>query len=155
MPAFKIRRATPKDIDLLVRHRRLMFEEMAKPTKKQLEEMGEAYRVWALDLMKRRLFHGYIVTSGRGKVAASGCVWLREVQPSPGQPPGLFPYVLSVYTEREFRRKGLASMVLKEAMAWAKKRGYQKMVLHASSAGRNVYEKLGWKAGREMEFWFE
>jgi GNAT superfamily N-acetyltransferase len=152
---FKIRRATPKDAELLVRHRRLMFKEMLHPKASDLDEMDRSYRGWALELMRRRRFHGYIVTAGRGRVAASGCLWLREVQPSPGQPSGMVPYVLSVYTEPEFRRKGLASMIVKQAMDWSKKKGYRKMTLHASRAGRRVYEKLGWTAGREMEFYFE
>jgi len=132
-----------------------MFKEMSRPTAKQLDEMDESYRRWARDLMGRRLFRGYIVMTGRKKVAASGCVWLREQQPSPGHGPEMVPYVLSVYTEREFRRKGLASMILKESMAWARKKGYPMILLHASTAGRQVYEKLGWTSGREMEFWFE
>jgi hypothetical protein len=40
---------------------------------------------------------------------------------------------------------------VKEAMKWAKRNGYSKMTLHASSAGRKVYTKLGWKRTWEME----
>lgn len=154
MTRFKIRRATAKDIELLVEHRHSMFEEMTRPTAKELEVADISYREWAKAMMKRRLFHGYIVTTGKGKVAASGCVWLREVQPSPGRPAGMIPYVLSVYTLPEFRRNGLASMILKEATAWAKKEGYHKITLHASRVGRKVYARLGWKSGREMEYRF-
>jgi GNAT superfamily N-acetyltransferase len=155
VPSFKIRRATSKDVELLVRHRHMMFEEMTRPTAKELKVADDSYREWARAMMKGRLLHGYIVTTGSGKVAASGCVWLREVQPSPGRPTGMVPYVLSMYTGPEFRRNGLASMILKEAMAWAKKKGYGKMTLHASSVGRKVYAKLGWKRGWEMDVRFE
>jgi GNAT superfamily N-acetyltransferase len=155
VPGFKIRRATPKDIELLARHRHMMFEEMSSPTEEELRVHDEAYRVWARDMMKRRLLHVYIVETRGGKPAASGGVWLREMQPSPGHPRGMVPYVLSVYTRPEFRRNGLASMIVEEAMEWAKRCGYYKIVLHASKTGRKVYSQLGWRRTWEMEFGFD
>jgi len=155
VPGFKIRRATSKDLELLVHHRRKMFEEMASPTEEELSVHDASYRVWARDMMKRRLLHVYIVETSSGKPAASGGVWLREMQPSPGHPHAMVPYVLSVYTSPEFRRKGLASMIVEEAMAWARKHGYYKIVLHASKTGRKVYSQLGWKRTWEMEFRYD
>ena len=67
----------------------------------------------------------------------------------------MVPYVLSVYTRPEFRRKGLASMIVEEAMGWAKRHGYYKIVLHASKTGRKVYSQLGWKRTWEMEFRYD
>ena len=155
MPGFKIRRATSKDLELLVHHRHKMFEEMTRPTEEELRVQDESYRAWAKEMMERRLVHGYVVTTSRRLPAASGCVWLREIQPSPGHPHGMVPYVLSVYTLPEFRRKGLASMIVEEAMAWARKHGYHKIVLHASKTGRKVYSQLGWKRTWEMEFRYD
>ena len=151
MPDFKIRRATVKDMDVLVAHRRSMFEEMARLTPEKRRDAAASYREWAKEMIKQRLYHGYIVESAGGKVAASGCVWLRQVQPSRGHPASLVPYVMSMYTDPKFRRKGLASMIIKEAMAWAKKKGYGEMTLHASKVGRKVYSQLGWERTWEME----
>jgi len=132
-----------------------MFEEMSRPTAEELSVHDVSYRAWAEEKMKRRLMHCYIVTTASGRPVASGCVWLREMQPSPGHPHGKVPYVLSVYTRPEFRRKGLASMIVEEAMEWARKHGYYKIVLHASSKGRKVYSQLAWKRTWEMEFRFD
>lgn len=151
VPKFKIRRATIADMDVLVDHRRAMFDEMTRMTPEEHRVAGDSYRVWARDLMKQKLFHGYVVETPRGKVAASGCVWLRQVQPSRGHPAILVPYVMSIYTDTKFRRKGLASMIVEESMVWAKKHGYRKLTLHASLVGRKVYSKLGWKRTWEME----
>jgi GNAT superfamily N-acetyltransferase len=156
VPGFELRRATAEDLGLLVQHRHMMLEEMMKrPTKEELRVHDESYRLWAKEMMKRRLLHGYVVTTVRGKPAASGCVWLREVQPSPGHPHGMVPYVLSMYTQPEFRRKGLASMIIEEAMKWGRKHGHYKIILHASLTGRKVYSKLGWKRTWEMEFRYD
>lgn len=129
-----------------------MFEEMSRPTAGELRVHDESYRVWAKKMMKRRLMHCYIVTTASGRPIASGCVWLREMQPSPAHPHGMVPYILSVYTRPEFRRKGLASLIVEEATEWAGKHGYYKIVLHASKPGRKVYSQLGWKRTWEMEF---
>jgi GNAT superfamily N-acetyltransferase len=155
VPVFKMRRATVGDVEVLVEHRRMMFEEMTRPSAEALEAADDAYRAWAKENIKRRLFRGYIVTTRSGKIAASGCVWLREIQPSPYRHTKMVPYILSVYTRPEFRRKGLASMIVKEAMEWGRKKGYHKIVLHASTVGRKVYSQLGWKRAWEMEFRFE
>ena len=155
MPGFEIRRATAKDLELLVQHRHMMFEEMTRPLAGELSLHDESYRLWAKEMMKRRLMHGYVVTTVGGKPAASGCVWLREMQPSPGHPHGMVPYVLSMYTHPEFRRKGLASMIIEEAKEWGRKHGYYKMILHASLTGRKVYSRLGWKRTWEMEFRYD
>src|SRR6266852_120181 len=148
---FKVRRATARDVDLLAEHRQSMFDAMARaaPTKHAIEE--DPYRTWVAEMMKLRLLHGYVITTDKGKVAASGCVWLRQVQPSQGRPASLVPYLMSMYTSPKFRRRGLASMIVKEATVWAKRKGYGRMTLHASSVGRKVYSQLGWKRTWEME----
>jgi GNAT superfamily N-acetyltransferase len=152
---FKIRRGNLKDMGLLVEHRHMMFQEMVNPTDEEFRLHDAAYKAWAKGMMRRKLLHFYIVETNDGKPAASGGVWLREMQPSPGHPHGMVPYVLSVYTRPEFRRKGLASMIMEEAMKWGKENGYYKIVLHASLAGRKVYSKLGWKRTWEMEFRYD
>jgi GNAT superfamily N-acetyltransferase len=151
MPGFKIRRASAKDLGLLVDHRQQMFEEMTGTKRGEANLAGDAYRNWAKEMLKQKLYHGYIVTDIRGSVATSGCVWLRQVQPSRGHPASLVPYLMSMYTAPEFRRKGLASIIVKQAMAWAKKNRYTEMYLHASVTGRKVYSQLGWERVWEME----
>jgi len=132
-----------------------MFEEMARPAEEELRAHDESYLAWAKEMMKKRRLHAYIVETSDGRPAASGGVWLRETQPSPGHPHAMVPYVLSVYTRPEFRRNGLASMIMEEAMKWGKKHGHYKMVLHASVPGRKVYSKLGWKRTWEMEYRYD
>src|SRR5437879_5278487 len=65
-------------------------------------------------------------------VAGGGCVWLQPVQPRPHRASMVQPYLLSMYTEPGFRRRGVASMVVKEAMGWCRKNKYERLMLHAS-----------------------
>ena len=77
-------------------------------------------------------------------------MWLQQVQPRPHRASMVQPYLLSMYTEPDFRRRGVASMVVKEAIRWCRKKGYEVLMLHASEMGRRVYSKLGFKRTWEM-----
>jgi GNAT superfamily N-acetyltransferase len=63
---------------------------------------------------------------------------------------GEVPYILSMYTEPEFRRRGVASRLVREMVRWSKARGYGRVLLHASRYGRPVYERLGFEPSSEM-----
>ena len=41
-------------------------------------------------------------------------------------------------------------MVVKEAIKWCRKKGYERLMLHASMMGRGVYRRLGFKRTWEM-----
>jgi len=142
--------ATAEDIDVLVRQRHMMFEDMRPRTLDEHKIGDRAYRKWALQKMRKGLMRCYLVTDGKGKIVGGGGIWLREVQPSPGHPSRLVPYLMSMYTDPGFRRRGVATLVIREAEKWARDSGYPEMSLHASRQGRKVYPKLGWKRGWEM-----
>jgi GNAT superfamily N-acetyltransferase len=86
-----------------------------------------------------------------GEVVAGVGVVPRWLLPRPRFPRGSFDaYVLNVYTEPAHRRRGLARRLMREVLAWARRKGAAIVSLHASDAGRPVYEGLGFKEGREM-----
>ncbi len=145
----KIRRASTRDIDILIDQRRRMFEDLHHWSDSEHEIGDRTYRRWALDLMRRKLFAGFIAFL-EGSPVAGGCVWLREIQPRPGLLVGRSPYLLSMYTKPEYRGLGLATRIVREAMKWSKSQGYGAMSLHASKLGRRVYKKIGWRRTWEM-----
>ena len=146
----KIRPATLKDLDTLVHQRHMMFEDMDHPTPEEHEIGDRAYRKWASREMRADRFVGFLATTLSGRVVAGGCVWLQEVQPRPGFSGGRRPYLMSMYTEPKSRGAGLASLIVRQAMDWCKRKGYSRMTLHASKMGRRVYKKIGWQRTWEM-----
>jgi GNAT superfamily N-acetyltransferase len=138
----KIRTATLRDLALLVRHRRGMFADLGVES---TASDDRRYRAWARAHLKSGTLVGFIA----GK-ASSGCVWLQPVQPRPGGKSHV-PYLLSMYTEPEWRGRGLATRIVGAAMRWCRARGFARMSLHASTMGRRVYTKLGWKRTWEMK----
>ena len=146
----RIRRSTLRDIDLLISHRRKMWEDIHDFRRRDLEIGDRAYRKWLVDMIKKGRLFGFVAVANTNRIAGSGCVWLRENQPRPGSFKPLMPYLLSMYTDPKFRRMGIASKIVKEAMKSFKSKGYRTMTLHGSRVGRKVYAKLGWERTWEM-----
>lgn len=150
MARFRLRTATLRDLDLLVRHRRGMWESMGERDRLALDKGDRVYRQWARQRMKTKRFLGFIAEDEKGREVASGCIWLRPMQPRPGYPFRPVPYLLSMYTEPGYRRCGLGTQIVREAVQWCKDHGYPRLMLHASRQGRELYGKLGFSRTWEM-----
>ena len=159
MPARRRRTARSKlsvhkaglgDLDALVHQRRRMWEALGIRDDDLHIRGDRVYDQWARARLKNHQLMGWIVKSADGRVAGGGCVWLQPVQPRPHRASMVQPYLLSMYTEPGFRRRGVASMVVKEAMGWCRKNKYERLMLHASEMGRKVYCKLGFRRTWEM-----
>ncbi len=149
MPRFRMRRATVDDLDVLIRHRRGMWEEILEATPKEMDAADRAYRRWARERMRARELIGWIVEDGREPVA-SGCIWLMPSQPRPGWKGTTAPYLMSMFTEKAYRGQGHATRITREAIRWSKARGYTVLLLHASKYGKPIYLREGFLEGNEM-----
>lgn len=146
----RLRRATPDDLDLLVRHRRAMFVEMAEGhAEASLDAADPVYRAWAARRLRTGRLVGFVVEE-RGEAVASGCVWVKRIHPRPGLTTRDEPYLLSMYTEPAHRGKGHAERIARAAIAWSLAGGYPRITLHASEMGRPLYERLGFERRWEM-----
>ena len=149
-----LREATPEDIPTLVNHRRWMFEDMAAAEGSQLDRgdvdaMDDAYAAQLHAQLADGRQRAWLIESG-DRVAASGavlfCAWL----PRPGDLTGRLAYLHSVYTAPEFRRRGLARRIVQAAIDACRAAGLRRLTLHASAAGRPLYESLDFDPTNEM-----
>ncbi len=116
-----------------------------------LDDADRAYHAWASPRLASGDLAGWIAEDA-GSAVASGCLWLQPVQPRPGWNAGRRPYLLSMFTEPSHRGHGLATRIVQEAVRWSAEHGFPAIALHASDAGRGVYEKLGFERTWEMRF---
>jgi GNAT superfamily N-acetyltransferase len=58
--------------------------------------------------------------------------------------------IVNVFTEPQWRRRGIAGLLVKEIIAWSRNEQLDRLILHASNEGRSIYEKLGFVATNEM-----
>jgi len=127
-----------------------MFREIFPDTTLDYLAYGKRFRVWARKMLRNKKLVPFLVVDANGNAVAGGSIWLREVHPSPRYPGTEQPYLMSMFTDPAYRRKGLASLIVKEAIDWSRKHGYIRLTLHASRMGEPVYAKLGFERTTEM-----
>lgn len=58
--------------------------------------------------------------------------------------PELKPWLASVYVEKEFRKRGIGSKLVKQIMKYAREIGIETLYLYTEHE-ESLYEKLGWE----------
>jgi GNAT superfamily N-acetyltransferase len=150
MVSFKVSFAAASDLDLLVRHRVGMWIAIRPELAAQAREMSVLTRDWIKKMLSEGRLIGFIVKTESDQVAGSGCIWLREQPPRFSDSRLEAPYLMSMYTEEAFRRKGVASLIVQKAIEWSKTHGYSTITLNASEEGIPLYERFGFKMTTEM-----
>ena len=148
--SFRVIRARQGDLALLVEHRLRMWHDIHPEFGTRIEKSRPYTRRWINEKLSAGELIGFIARAPDGTVAGSGCVWLREEAPRPGDSLHVVPYLMSMYTEERFRRQGVARRVLEQALKWTKDHRHGRMVLHASDDGRRLYEAFGFGPTGEM-----
>lgn len=127
-----------------------MFAEIGGRTPRQLQAHDREYRKWVVPRLRSGEVLALILEVPVVGPVASGGIWFRPEQPRPEAPRPIVPYLMSMYTEPVFRRRGLARRIVLEAVRLARGRGYRRVVLHAAPKARPLYRGLGFDRGWEM-----
>ncbi len=161
-PAFSVRRAEARDIPHILRHRVGMFRDMGVLPPDLETDLADRTRSCLEEAMPNGEYLGWLATpSGEPEnVVAGAGVQIRRALPHPrslsggatGIAAGRHAIVLNVFTEPPFRRRGLARILMDHVLEWARASGTEVLVLHASGAGRPLYERLGFVPTNEMRF---
>ena len=148
MDDLRLRRGTPADLEVVLQHRREMFDDM---------KMGgdfEAAEPLSRDFFGRAFaegnYHAWFFEDSSGRIMAGGGVILVEYHPSPMDPRARRPWVVNVYVDPTHRRLGLARRLMDVMIEWTRKERYAHLLLHASNDGRPLYESMGFAATNEM-----
>ena len=158
---FVIRRATTADAPVIAWHRARMFQDMGMLSPVTFEGLRNEARLWTERALASDEYIGWLATpKEQPEVIVGGAgVQLRQVPPHPFRPPrgdaiakGKHAIVLNVFTEPEWRRRGLAKLLMEEILRWARMERLDQLVLHASDEARRLYEKMGFVATSEMRF---
>jgi len=157
---FTIRLATADDVGAIAEHRARMFEEMGQVPPGTFEILRAKSRERLRDFLTRGEYIGWLaIPTQRPDIIAGGAgVQLREVLPHPlpraneGNKiaEGQHGIILNVFTEPQWRRQGVATLLLQRIVDWARVERLDCLVLHASEAGRSLYERLGFVGTNEM-----
>jgi ribosomal protein S18 acetylase RimI-like enzyme len=146
------RTAIVDDAGLITRHRKAMFADMRDAPESVLDEMALNFEPWVRRMLSEKKYAGWITCDGDRAIASAGLLvldWAPHFLDPAGEQRG---YVLNVFVEPQYRRRGLAQALTNECLNEARRRGIRVVALHASKKGQPVYEKLGFTTSNEMLF---
>lgn len=140
--------ATNDDIELLMSSRLEMlkvvnnlsddyqFSEELVTYSKEYFEKGDQTTVLAVD-------------TESGRVIGCATLCYIEMMPTFSHPTGKRAHLMNVYTNQDYRRKGIAMRMMELLIIEARDRGVTEISLDATESGRPLYEKCGFKASDE------
>lgn len=148
---FTIRRATLDDVPAILFQRRSMFTEMGAGSPEEMDRMEAGFEPWLRQKMAEARYHGWFAVTDSGELAAGAGLWLMDWPPTVIEPNTRRAYMLNVYTYAPYRQRGLAHRLTQTVIEWCRTNGFHLVVLHASDAGRPVYESMGFQLSNEMK----
>lgn len=148
-PAKTIRPAGQDDLEVLLLHRMSMFRAMGPSDEALFDEVTRNNRAYLAHALPAGEYLAWIVEAG-GQPAGSGAYILLAYPPSMRNPSGQVGYILSIYTHPDWRRQGVARMVMDAILQDLRRKHIPLASLHASDMGRPLYEQLGFHPVNEM-----
>jgi GNAT superfamily N-acetyltransferase len=146
----RLRQATTADVAVVMRHRRGMFQDMGHRDPAALDAMHATSEPFFRRALESGAYRGWLLEAPDGRVVAGGGVIQLEYHSHPRDPRPRRPVVVNMYTEPEYRRRGLARRLMQAMIDWARSDGFVVLYLHASDVGRPLYESLGFEPTNEM-----
>lgn len=138
--------ATASDIDLLMSSRLEML--------KVVNGLDEGYQFSDEIIRESREYFlngdqiTVIATDG-GKVIGCASMSFMRIMPTFSHPTGKRAHLMNVYTSKEYRLRGIAEKMVKMLIEITWQRGVTEISLDATTLGRPLYEKLGFKDSTE------
>jgi len=142
--------AAAADAAIVTAHRRAMFADMGRTHISVLDAMSRNFEPWVTRMLVEGKYFGWITRVGDRPVASAGIMvldWPPHPLDTEGEHRG---YLLNVFVDPEFRRRGLAHGLVDLCLAEAGRRRLRVVALHTSEAGRPVYEAFGFRPTSEM-----
>jgi len=136
--SYSIRKATLEDVAVIAYQRMSMFQDIGLADETLLKRMDAPFRAWVSERLQAGLYHGWLAVNEREQVIAGAGLWLLDWIPSPLAPIMQRGYILNVFTERAYRRQGIARALIEAILD------------ECRAQGRPIYEALGFEATNEM-----
>jgi GNAT superfamily N-acetyltransferase len=154
--SFKIRRATVSDADVIAWRRARMFQDMGDVSGDAFEILRAKARVRLKEWLESGDYIGWLATPADKleTIVGGAGVQLQPILPRPldastiGE--GWQGTIVNVFTEPQWRRRGISSLLVEEIVTWSKDQRIERLLLHASDEGRSLYEQFGFVASNEM-----
>ncbi|OQA89287.1 MAG: Acetyltransferase (GNAT) family protein [bacterium ADurb.Bin236] len=140
-------------IPQLAIHHRMMFEEIWQNRSMTInDDIGNEIQNAYAEKLENEMPSGMCVPWGfvdNGRIVASGAITIVSFVPVPLDLSSRVAYLHSMFTEKKYRKGGLAGSIVKRAVEHCKKAGVKRIFLNASDAGKRLYENMGFVSSPE------
>jgi len=138
----KVRKAEISDMDALIELRlNYLREDLGRLSAKTEEKIILQLKEYVSKYIDT-IFTAFLAETD-GKIVATAFMSIADRPANPFMITGRTALVQNVYTRPEYRKKGIATQVLKELIAEARRQNVSYIELSATDDGRPVYQKLG------------
>ena len=149
VPSIIIREGSIADIPEIARQRRRMCEDMNYTDAVALATMVTVTADYLNKAIPEGSFRSWLACDN-ARVVAGGAVVISSWPAHAYDLECRRATILNVYTEPEYRRRGIARRIMETMIAWCKQEGFARVSLHASEHGRPLYQSLGFEDSNEM-----
>jgi GNAT superfamily N-acetyltransferase len=141
---FSLRKATTADADLITAMRWKLFQETnSTETPEPTPEFLRECRAAVFDLLERSQAFGWVACAEDGSPLGNLVLLIYARLPSPRNVVPREGYVMNVWVEHAWRRKGIASALMEQALEKARELGLRRVRLHSTPEGRGAYARAG------------
>jgi GNAT superfamily N-acetyltransferase len=149
-PSLRIRRGTADDIPIIVHHRLGMMAEMGIGTPAAHFVYGREFADFVSRTMESGHYHQWLAETDIGQIVSGGAVYIVLWPGNPADRLQKRAFIINVYTEPAYRKRGIARSLVETMAAWCRGQGFHSVRLHASDMGRPLYEAIGFQPTHEM-----
>jgi GNAT superfamily N-acetyltransferase len=138
-----VKKASTFDIDTIIEYRITFLKETYSIPSNELESnLRQSLKKYLTDSLNKDSFVSWIAEYENKPIAFGGMV-IREQPGNFNIPYGRTGYILNMYTIKEFRSKGIGSLLFQKLIEEAKFRKLDRLELHATKDGEPIYRRFG------------
>ncbi|HEV2445607.1 MAG TPA: GNAT family N-acetyltransferase [Candidatus Sulfopaludibacter sp.] len=146
----RIRAASLDDLQHVLHHRRSMYEAMGHTDSAMLDEVIRVSEIYFRKALPAGQYRGWLAEAEDGRIAGGGGIVINDWPAHPRESKPLRVWILNMYVEPAWRRRGIARRLMETMIAWCRDEEYVSVSLHASQEGRLLYESMGFMPTNEM-----
>lgn len=145
-----VREATLADLPVILHQRHAMFEAMGYRDPAVLDTVERNSEPYFAKGFEEGWYRSWLAQTTDGRVIAGGGVSLVPWPPHPRDGRPCRPMIHNVYTEPEYRRRGIARRLMQVMIDWCRAQGFVVVYLHSSDEGRPLYLSMGFETTSEL-----
>ena len=126
-----------------------MYEAMGHKDQALLDEVLRVSEIYFRTALVSGGYRGFVAETG-GRVVGGGGIVINDWPAHPRETMPSRVWILNMFVEPEFRRRGIARRLMEAMIDWCRQAGYRNVSLHASADGRALYESMGFVPTNEM-----